>query len=113
MGYPLLFPFMNRLATRRSGLDGVGPEKWPQHIRYCDRPVRVLVVLEHRDQRAPDCQAGTIERMQRFGLARGRIAPACLHASRLEIPEIAAGRNLAITLLPGQPDFQVIGAAAA
>jgi hypothetical protein len=47
--------------------------------------------------------------VHRLGLARGGIAPARLHAPRLEIPEVAARGDLAVFLLARQPHFQVIG----
>ena len=54
-------------------------------VRHRDRAVGVLVVLHHRDQRAADGDAGTVERVHQLGLAGRRIAPARLHAPGLEI----------------------------
>ena len=45
--------------------------------------------------------------MRQFRLAGSRIAPARLHAAGLEIAAVGAGRNFAIGVLRGQPDFQV------
>ena len=61
-----------------------------------DRSVRVLVVLHHRDQRAADGDAGAVERVHELGLAGLRIAPARLHAARLEIGAVRARRDLAV-----------------
>jgi hypothetical protein len=46
-------------------------------------------------------------------LPGGGIAPARLHAPRLEIPAVAARGDLAVFLLPRQPHFEVIGLRAA
>ena len=47
--------------------------------------------------------------MDQFGLAGLRVAPAGLHAAGLEVLEVAARGNLAVLLLAGQPDLQIIG----
>ncbi|MCW0417619.1 hypothetical protein NB689_003373 [Xanthomonas sacchari] len=49
--------------------------------------------------------------MQQLGLAGGGVAPARLHAPRLEVAAVGAGGDLAIGLLRRQPDFQVVGLA--
>ena len=52
-------------------------------------------------------------RVQDLWLAGGRIAPTRVHAPRLEVAEIAARGDLAVALLAGQPDLDVVGPAAA
>ena len=73
-------------------------------------PGRPLLVIFHdRHQSAADRQAGAVQGMHQLRLAGGGIAPARLHAPRLEILEVAAGGDLAILLLARQPHFQVVG----
>src|SRR6185437_3780287 len=85
----------------------------PERLRHRDRSVGILIILEYRHQRASDRKAGAVERMHRLGLAAVRIAPARLHAPRLESLEVAAGGDLPIALLRGQPDFEIVGLGAA
>ncbi len=47
--------------------------------------------------------------MHQFRLAGGRVAPAGLHAAGLEITGVGARADLAVGVLRGQPDFQVVG----
>src|SRR6516165_4749168 len=68
----------------------------PAHPRreyrgHLHRAIPLLVVLEHGDQRAPDREPRAIEGVDRLGLAAHRVAPARLHAPRLERLAIAAG----------------------
>src|SRR5438552_2915694 len=84
-----------------------------QRRRHADRTVLVLEVLEHRHQRAPDRESRAIQGVHGFGLAAVRIAPARLHAARLEGLAVAARGDLAITLLRRQPYFQIVGLGAA
>src|SRR5690606_9837151 len=78
-------------------------------LRNCDAAVGVLIVLHHRDQRAADGDAGAVQRMDEAGpLPFGRTI-ASLHAPRLEIAADRTGRNLAIGVLAGQPDLDVVG----
>src|SRR5256884_4718667 len=86
----------------------------PDHVglqrrRHADRTVLVLEVLEHRHQRAPDRESRAIQGVHGFGLAAVRIAPARVHAARLEGLAVAARGDLAITLLRRQPYFQIVG----
>src|SRR4030095_15471490 len=79
----------------------------PQRFRHFDRAVAALVVLDYRDERAADRQAGPVQRMHEFGLAL-RVAKARVHPSRLERLAIRARRDLAIHALAGKPDLEVV-----
>ena len=46
--------------------------------------------------------------MHQFGLSALGVAPAGLHAARLERLEVAARRNLAVRILRRQPDLDVV-----
>ena len=47
--------------------------------------------------------------MQQLRLAGFRVAVARLHAARLEVAAVGAGRNLTVLVLARHPDFQVVG----
>src|SRR5712692_4698500 len=68
-------------------LSGARDPLLPVHVlaqgaRHGDRPVRVLVVLENRDQGASHREARAIQRMHQLGLAF-LVAEPRLHAARL------------------------------
>src|SRR5260221_11861763 len=83
----------------------------PQHIRYQDGAVALLIVLDHRDQRAPDRQSGAVERMNEAGALLSLRPDTRLHAARLDVAAIGAARDLAIGLLSQQPNLDVVGLA--
>src|SRR5690606_29110625 len=64
---------------------------------------------QHRDQRTTDRQPRTVEGVHELRLAGFRVAIASLHAPRLEVAAVGAGRNLAVLVLARHPDFQVVG----
>src|SRR5689334_3098551 len=81
----------------------------PQGFGNDDGPVLLLVVLENRDERTADGQAGAVERVHVLHFA-GAVRPKLdAGPARLETLRIAAGRNLAIGVLTGQPHLDVIG----
>src|SRR6267143_724453 len=68
-------------------LSGARDPLLPVHVlaqgaRHGDRPVRVLAVLENRDQGAPDGETRAVQRMYRVGpaflVAECRLHAACL-----------------------------------
>src|SRR5690606_12835304 len=65
----------------------------PQGLRNGDRPILVLVVLHHRDQRAPDGHARAVERVDELRLLLALDAVARIHAAGLEIAADRAGRD--------------------
>src|SRR5690606_2129056 len=83
----------------------------PQGLWNGHRTVGLLVVLQHRDQGAPDREARTVEGMDEFGPLLARRAVSRVHAPRLEVTAIGAGRNLAVAILARQPDLDVVGLA--
>ncbi len=83
----------------------------PQHLRHRDGAVRVLVVLQHGDERAAHRHARAVQRVDEAGRLRAGGPVAGLHAARLEVAAGRAGRDLAERPLPRQPDFEVVGLA--
>src|SRR5438067_9563123 len=84
------------------------------HIRMkrggnLDGSVLLLVVLQDRDQRAADGQAGPIQRVDELGLSGALVAELDVRAAGLERLRITAGRDLAIGILAGEPHLDVVG----
>src|SRR5258708_4049204 len=79
------------------------------HVRHGDRALGLLIILHHRNQRAADRNARAVERMNVTHVAALFGAITRTHAARLEFPAHRARGNLAEHVLPGQPDFDVIG----
>src|SRR6516225_8866759 len=95
-----------------------GEPREPAHPRVqcpgqAHRAVRLLIVLQYRDQRASDGESRAIQRVHRLGLAALGVAPTCLQAPCLESLEVAARGDLAIALLRRQPGLEVVGHRAA
>src|SRR5690606_41793965 len=57
----------------------------PQGLRNGDRPILVLVVLHHRDQRAPAGHARAVERVVELRLRLALAAVSRVHASDVVI----------------------------
>ena len=74
-----------------------------------DGAVPFLVVLQDRDQRTPDGEARSIQRVDVFHLAGSLRTELDVGAARLERHRVAAGRDLAVGLLARQPDLDVVG----
>src|SRR5688572_25739746 len=60
------------------------------------RAVFLLELLEDRDERAPDREARSVERVHERRLSLLLLAPANLRPSRLEVLEVRAARDLSI-----------------
>src|SRR5437868_2219114 len=75
------------------------PNVGPQHLRYHDAAILLLVVLHDRDPRAAHRQAAAIQRVRILGLLPAAEADA--RPARLIGFEIRAGRDLFIPILPG------------
>src|SRR6185437_15545580 len=85
----------------------IGPERCGKN----DRAVGLLVIFEHGDERAPNSEARAVERVDE-ARALARLGPeARIHAPRLILAAIGAAGDLAIGVLAGQPDLDVIGLA--
>src|SRR6185437_12140808 len=104
-------------ARSRGGLSIGSQNLQPAHVgaqlfRNHHVAVRQLLVLQHRHQGTADRETRAVQRMDEFGrtLAATRTG-ARLHPAGLEIAAVGAARNLAIGLLPRQPDLDVIGLA--
>src|SRR5712692_457404 len=82
-----------------------------ERVGHRDRAVALLAILEHRDERSAHGEAGAVERVDEARpLAFLRTEPR-LHAPRLEIAAVRAAGDLAIGVLAGQPDLDVVGLA--
>ena len=82
-----------------------------QDGRHGDASLLVLEVLHHRDERAADGDARAIQRVDVARALLPGLAAAGVHAPRLEVAAVRAGRDLAIRALPRQPDLDVVGLA--
>src|SRR5947208_444019 len=80
-----------------------------QYLRHRDGTIAVLVIFEHRDERAPDGNARTIQRVNEPRVLRALRPVTRIHSPRLEIAANRAGRNFTIAILARQPDLDVIG----
>src|SRR3546814_13243037 len=68
----------------------------------------LLVIFEDRHQRPPHGKARAVQRMDELVALHILAAEARVHAARLAIAAVRAARNLAVAVLPRQPDFAVI-----
>src|SRR5580704_14292293 len=80
-----------------------------QHVRHRDRAIGLLIILHHRNQRAADGHARAVERVDVTHVPALFGAITRAHPARLKFPAHRARGNLAEHVLPGQPDFDVIG----
>src|SRR6266568_5032382 len=95
----------NHFLTAHVGLQGLGDR---------NRAVMALEVLDDRDHRTADREGGAVQRVDRLQAvheAFALTAIAGLHTTRLERPAIRAARDLAIGVLAGEPDLDVVGLA--
>ena len=84
----------------------------PQHLRYEDAAVRLLAVLENGHPGAAHGKAAAVQRVGESGLAFP--APhADVGPPGLEVTKPAAGADLPVGVLGGQPYFEVVGLLAA
>src|SRR5206468_2018540 len=80
-----------------------------QRLRNSDASVGLLVVFENCEIGAADGETAAVEGMEELALLRSRRAIANVRAAGLEGLEVRAGGDLAIELLTGEPDFEVVG----
>src|SRR5512133_1664894 len=88
--------------------NAVRAHKWTENLGHDDLSVRLLVLVENRNQCPTNGQSRSIERMHEAGLRPRLWAIAALSAAGLVIREPRATRDLAVFLLGWQPDLQVI-----
>src|SRR6267378_6877810 len=79
-----------------------------QRHRDVHAAICALIVLHDRDQGAPDGKARTVQRMYQLGLPL-LVSEARLHTPRLECFKVAARRDLTVSILPGEPDLDIVG----
>ncbi len=82
------------------GLEGVGD---------ADGAVGLLVVLEDGEIGAADGEAAAVEGVDELGFLGAFGLVADVGAAGLEALEVGAGGDLAVGLLAGEPDFEVVG----
>src|SRR3990172_1480515 len=87
--------------------DDVLPDELPKHPRHRHGPVRVLAVLEDRDERPRRRHGGAVQRV-REPLLPARLPHADPEAARLEVDRVRARRDLAVRVLAGEPCLQVV-----
>src|SRR5207302_8438786 len=105
---PLRLPaFYQRAGSARRTDRLQGAHVGQQRARDVDSAVAALIVLHHRDERSPDREAGSVQRVHELWLAL-LVAESRLHPSRLERLEVAARRDLAIRALTGKPNLDVV-----
>src|SRR5262245_30962101 len=72
----------------------------PKRLGDDDGAVGLLVIFEDGDERTAHGETRAVQRVHELGLAGFGIAPARLHAPRLERFAVAARRDLAVLALP-------------
>src|SRR5579864_3947780 len=93
-------------AWARSMRSAIGPQNLqpaeigPKRGRNNDRSVRLLIILEHCDERAPDGETRAVERVDKPGALPFLGPEARIHSPRLELAAIGTARNFAIGVLP-------------
>src|SRR5579864_4166039 len=106
-----------RAAARSMGRSNIAADhRQAAHIRleglrHGNRPVSLLEILEHGDERAPHGKAGAVERMHEPCPLAVLRPETPLHPPCLEIAAIGAAGDFAIGALSRQPYFDVIGLA--
>src|SRR6185437_13686098 len=105
-----------RAAARSMGRSNTADRLHPAHIGlqrigHGDRAVVLLVVLQHGDEGAADGKPGPVERMDKARALAFFRAEACANPPGLKLAAIRAARDLAIGVLPRQPDLDVVGLA--
>src|SRR6185437_9937385 len=82
-----------------------------ERVGHGDGAVGTLIVLKHGDEGAADRETGAVQGVhEAYALPFFR-PEARLHAAGLELAAIGAARYLAIGVLPGQPDLEIISLA--
>src|SRR5262245_2668169 len=74
-----------------------------------DRSILLLIIFENGDQCPPDRETGAVQGVDEARALLARLAAARLHAPRLELAAVRAAGDLAIHVLPRQPDLDVVG----
>src|SRR5688572_33144798 len=100
-------------VPRISGLTGsnaIEARVRAQRVGDRDRAVRLLVVLEQRDQRARDRDRGAVQRVDELVLLAALAPEARLEPARLEVGAVRGAGHLAVgatVAAPGQPRLDV------
>src|SRR5688572_26962297 len=97
------------LLQLRSRDDVLPVHEGAESLRDDYGSVSLLIILENRDQRAADRESGSVQRVDELSLPRALRAVLDAGAARLEGFRVAAGGNLAVGVLPRQPDLEVVG----
>src|SRR5205807_6346710 len=78
----------------------------PQRLRHHHRAVLLLVILHDRDPCPAHRQTAPVERVLQLRLLAAAVPDPC--PARLERLEVRAGGNLLISVLPRQPDLDIV-----
>src|SRR5512138_3421070 len=80
----------------------------PQRARDGHRSVFMLVILEDRNQGTAHSQTGSVERMDEFRASTTYRPELDVGATCLKRLRIAARGDLAVRLLAGKPDLEIV-----
>src|SRR5437867_10470137 len=88
--------------------DRLAVKIWTERFRDDHSSVLLLVIFHDGNPGAPDCQTGSVQRVDEADLPASARAIADIPAPGLKILEVAAGGNLTVGVLSGQPHFQIV-----
>src|SRR6056297_2451493 len=86
------------------GQFGLAAQVGVKNLRQGNRAIGLLAVLQNRNEATPHRKARPVERMQELRLAAAFGLEPGVHPPRLKIPTDRDRGNLAVGVLPGQPD---------
>ncbi len=89
--------------------DGFAVHVWDEGLGYFDAAVGLLVVFEDCEIGSAYGEAAAVEGVEELGLAGSGWAVADVGSAGLEGLEVGAGADLAVEVLAGEPDFEVVG----
>src|SRR5258708_5113464 len=112
---PSSFEMRMRACVRSIGSSNIGADDvqaahiGSQRLGYGHPAIALLIIFEHRDQSASDRQARAVEGVDEASSLAFLRPKTRLPAATLELAPLRAARDLAIGLLPREPDLDVIG----
>src|SRR2546429_2601437 len=94
-------------GARRSPNDVESAHVGPQRRGYSDGAVLLLIILDDRDNRAREGQAGSIEGVDELRLAT-LLPEADVGPARLELAEVRTGGDLEVAVVTGDIGLEVV-----